>query len=115
MAEAFGEGVGFTIGLVLLSPIFILILAFDKKHSYLGVPVDGASYKELKVKYDNLKAKDEERISATKYEEPPVEPKRDVEYEKPADAKAEEKPEEKAEEKVEEVKTKEKEIKQESR
>lgn len=35
LSKAFGHGVGFTVGLVLLSPIFILILAFGSSQ-YVG-------------------------------------------------------------------------------
>ena len=89
-AEAFGEGVGFAIGLAVLPVIFNLILAFDKKHSYLGVPIDGTSYKELKAKYDTLQAKDSERVSNVKYETPPTEAKSNVQYEKPVKETVEE-------------------------
>ena len=99
IAEAFGEGIGFTIGLVILPFVFKLILAFDKKHSYLGVPIDGTSYKELKAKYDALQAKDNERVSNVKYETPPTEAKPNVQYDKPV------------KETVEEVKAEEPEIK----
>lgn len=36
MSRSFGHGVGFTIGLVLIEPLFIFILGFDKSQ-YLGV------------------------------------------------------------------------------
>ena len=36
LAQAFGQGVGFTIGLILLNPIFILILAFGKAEYQLN-------------------------------------------------------------------------------
>ena len=83
IAESFGEGVGFTIGLVLLPIIFFPILAFDKKHEYLGVPIDGLSYKEMKTKYDNVKAKDEALTASRTYDEAPTENKKTVEYGKP--------------------------------
>lgn len=35
LAKAFGHGIGFTIGLILLNPIFMLILGFDKSE-YIG-------------------------------------------------------------------------------
>lgn len=35
LSRSFGHGVGFTIGLILLSPIFILILAFGSSR-YVG-------------------------------------------------------------------------------
>ena len=36
LAKAFGQGVGFTIGLILLNPIFTLILAFGKAEYQLN-------------------------------------------------------------------------------
>ncbi len=36
MSRSFGHGVGFTIGLVLVEPLFVFILGFDKSR-YLGV------------------------------------------------------------------------------
>lgn len=84
IAEAFGEGIGFTIGLILLPVVFYPILAFDKKHEYLGVPIDGMSYKELKVKCDEIKAKDEAKTASRTYEEAPNEPKKDIKFEQPA-------------------------------
>lgn len=90
MAEAFGEGIGFTLGLIVLAPVFKLILAFDKKHEYLGVPIDGTSYKELKAKYDSLQAKDSERTANLKFEEPPTEAKPNVHYDKPVKETVEE-------------------------
>lgn len=82
IAEAFGEGVGFTIGLVLLPIVFFPILAFDKKHEYLGVPLDGFSYKDIKNKYEDVKAKDEALTASRTYDEAPVENKKAVEYDK---------------------------------
>lgn len=83
VAEAFGEGVGFTIGLVLLPIVFFPILAFDKKHEYLGVPLDGFSYKDIKSKYEDVKAKDEALTASRTYDEAPAENKKTVEYDKP--------------------------------
>ena len=37
LSKAFGHGVGFTVGLVLLNPIFMLILAFGSSE-YEGIP-----------------------------------------------------------------------------
>lgn len=54
-AVSFGQGVGFTIGLVLVNPIFNMILGFGQ-YQYLGVPQDGYSYDQLKNKYDERKA-----------------------------------------------------------
>ena len=55
-ATAFGCGVGFTIGLVLLNPIFNMILAFGD-YQYRGIPQDGFSYEQIKEKLDKQKAK----------------------------------------------------------
>ena len=49
---AFGQGIGFAIGLVLLDPIFNMILGFGS-YEYLGIPKDGYSYDELVDKYNN--------------------------------------------------------------
>lgn len=96
VAEAFGEGVGFTIGLVLLPIVFFPILAFDKKHEYLGVPLDGFSYKDIKNKYEDVKAKDEALTASRTYDEAPIENKKTVEYDK-----QENKPETETKEKAE--------------
>lgn len=48
-AVAFGEGIGFTIGLCLLNPVFSMILAFGH-YEYHGIPQDGYSYSQLKTK-----------------------------------------------------------------
>ena len=56
LSEAFGNRVGFAIGLYFLPTLFMLILAFNKQE-YLGVPKDGTSYKEIKDKADEYKAK----------------------------------------------------------
>ena len=44
---AFGHGIGFTLGLLFLSPIFNMILAFGQYH-YYGIPQDGYSYDQMK-------------------------------------------------------------------
>lgn len=49
LAKAFGEGIPFTVGLVLLSPIFMLILGLSA-NKYQGVPQDGYTYDDLKAK-----------------------------------------------------------------
>lgn len=41
LAKAFGKSTGFGIGLWLLNPIFVAIIAFDKKVKYLGPTVNG--------------------------------------------------------------------------
>lgn len=46
LATAFGKGVGFTVGLVLLNWLFMMILGFSDA-LYLGVPQDGMSYSQL--------------------------------------------------------------------
>lgn len=90
IAEAFGEGIGFTIGLVLLPIVFFPILAFDKKHEYLGVPLDGFSYKDIKRKYEDVKAKDEALTASRTYEEAPTEIKKDIKFEQPSKPEVEE-------------------------
>lgn len=52
---AFGQGIGFTIGLFFLNPIFNMILAFGQ-YRYFGIPQDGYSYDQMKQKYDTYKA-----------------------------------------------------------
>lgn len=81
-AEAFGQGLGFTIGLILLHPIFICMLAFGS-YTYKGVPIDGVSYKEMKAKFDKADAK----AKVTNFDAPPAEKVRPVEFEKPQEAK----------------------------
>lgn len=78
-AEAFGQGIGFTIGLILLHPIFICILAFGSSYTYHGVPIDGVSYKEMKTKFDKVDAKSKD----VKFDAPPVEKEREVKFEQP--------------------------------
>lgn len=69
MATAFGQTTGFAIGLFFLPIIFQMILGFgDAK--YRGVPIDGTSYKELKVKFDGAKAKMDEHDAKTTFEQP---------------------------------------------
>lgn len=68
---AFGQGIGFTIGLVLLDPIFSMILGFGS-YEYLGIPKDGYSYDELVDKYNNYRA---------------AHPKQEITYEQPAPSK----------------------------
>ena len=41
-AQAYGQGVGFTIGLLFLDTIFLCIMAFSSNIQYVGVPVKGA-------------------------------------------------------------------------
>lgn len=58
-------------GLVLVSPIFNMILGLGN-YQYLGIPQDGYSYDQLKVKYDNRKA--EQKSTQTTYTQPSAEP-----------------------------------------
>lgn len=64
-AVAFGQGVGFTVGLVLLNPIFNMILAFGN-YSYFGIPQDGFSYSQIKTKVDEHR----NDASTVNYEQP---------------------------------------------
>ncbi len=41
LAKSFGQGVGFGIGLWLVNPIFIAIIAFNKNINYVGPAVNG--------------------------------------------------------------------------
>lgn len=79
-AEAFGQGLGFTLGLIFLHPIFLCILAFGD-YTYKGVPIDGASYNELKNKFDKV----DEMSKNTAYEAPPKEKEKDIKFENPDD------------------------------
>lgn len=79
-AEAFGQGLGFTLGLIFLHPIFLCILAFGD-YTYKGVPIDGASYKELKNKFDKV----DEMSKNTVYDAPPEEKEKDIKFENPDD------------------------------
>ncbi len=76
-AESFGQGIGFTIGLILLKPIFICILGFGKAYEYKGVALDGFSYNELKEKFDKANNKD------VKYEQPKDEDESNMKYKDP--------------------------------
>lgn len=42
-AQAYGQGVGFTIGLIFLDTIFLCIMAFSSKIQFVGTPVKGAA------------------------------------------------------------------------
>lgn len=81
-AVSFGQGVGFTIGLVLVNPIFNMILGFGQ-YQYLGVPQDGYSYDQLKNKYDEHKATTAN--TQTVYTQPPqdYQPNQNVSYQNP--------------------------------
>ena len=39
LSKSFGHGIGFTLGLIFLNPIFLLILGFDKNSQYVGPAV----------------------------------------------------------------------------
>ena len=39
LSQSFGHGIGFTLGLVFLNPIFLMILGFDKNSQYVGTAV----------------------------------------------------------------------------
>ena len=48
LAKAFGQSIGFGIGLFLVSPIFIAIIAFSKDIKYVGPTVNGdIDFKDL--------------------------------------------------------------------
>lgn len=80
-AVAFGQGIGFTIGLVLLDPIFNMILGFGS-YEYLGIPKDGYSYDELVDKYNSYRAAHPKQ--ETTYEQPaPSKDHPNVSYEQP--------------------------------
>lgn len=93
---AFGEGVGFCLGLIFLPTIFNLILGLSTKYQYLGVPQDGVTYKDLKKKYDDVNER------PMTYEEKPEEQARPMTYEKPV--QPETKPVEETKVEAEEVK-----------
>ena len=77
-AVAFGEGIGFAIGLFFLPAIFAMILAFGS-YRYRGVPQDGFSYQQLKRKFEAFRAKEQTYT----YEAPRQEQKPNVNYEAP--------------------------------
>ena len=83
-AVAFGEGIGFTIGLCLLNPVFNMILAFGH-YEYHGIPQDGYSYSQLKTKYEEKKAEQQSNPSTVQYQAPetPKEPSQNVQYQTP--------------------------------
>ena len=83
-AVAFGEGIGFTIGLCLLNPVFNIILAFGH-YEYHGIPQDGYSYSQLKTKYEEKKAEQQNNPSTVQYQTPetPKEPSQNVQYQTP--------------------------------
>lgn len=68
---AFGQGIGFTIGLFFLNPIFNMILAFGQ-YRYFGIPQDGYSYDQMKQKYDTYKAAHPAQAQP-QYQQPPQE------------------------------------------
>ena len=68
---AFGQGIGFTIGLSFLNPIFNILLAFGQ-YRYFGIPQDGYSYDQMKQKYDTYKAAHPAQAQP-QYQQPPQE------------------------------------------
>ena len=84
LAVAFGEGIGFTIGLCLLNPVFNMILAFGH-YEYHGIPQDGYSYSQLKTKYEEKKAEQQNNPSTVQYQAPETskEPSQNVQYQTP--------------------------------
>lgn len=80
-AVAFGEGIGFAIGLFFLPAIFAMILAFGS-YRYRGVPQDGFSYQQMKRKFEAFRAKEQTYT----YEAPRQERKPNVNYEAPGQA-----------------------------
>ncbi len=77
-AVAFGQGIGFAIGLFFLPAIFAMILAFGN-YTYRGIPQDGTSYQQMKRGYEKFRT----REKAYTYEAPNAEKKPDVSYEAP--------------------------------
>ena len=53
-SESFEKGIGFAVGLFFIEPVFNAILAFGGS-VYKGVPQDGFSYDQLKVRFDSRK------------------------------------------------------------
>lgn len=91
IAKSFGEGVGFTIGLVLLPFVFDMILAFGK-YEYQGAPEKSDTEKKIDDKVNNF-VKDN-FSSAERHPDEPVEtdvekpgyvPKKDVDEPQKAD------------------------------
>ena len=74
---AFGERIGFCLGLIFLPTIFNLILGLSNKYQYLGIPQDGVTYKDMKKKYDDINDR------PMTFEEKPEDKQRPMEYEKP--------------------------------
>ena len=80
-AVAFGQGIGFTIGLVLLNPIFCMILGFGN-YEYFGIPMDGYSYDELRGKFNAYKAGHSQQ---TTYQQPDAPQGPRVRYQQPGE------------------------------
>lgn len=81
-AVAFGQSIGFTIGLILLNPIFNMILAFGQ-YKYFGIPQDGYSYDQMKVKYDNHKAEQQQHPTTYAQPAPEYNPNQNMNYQNP--------------------------------
>lgn len=104
LAEAFGQGIGFTIGLVLIPYIFEMILAFGNYH-YLGIPLDGVdankAVEKMRAHQENItyaQPTDSEKPHVT-YENPQTKPQ-EPSAKEPAETPAES-PKADAEEKTE--------------
>ena len=76
-SEAFGQGIGFAVGLFFLGFIFNCILAFGK-YQYFGIPQDGCSYDQMKARYDNYRA----QKAANGYTQP-QQPQQNMNYAQP--------------------------------
>lgn len=68
----------------LLNPVFNMILAFGH-YEYHGIPQDGYSYSQLKTKYEEKKAEQQNNPSTVQYQAPetPKEPSQNVQYQTP--------------------------------
>ena len=65
LSKAFGKDTGFTVGLVLLSMVFMAILAFDKS-TYLGVPTkDGSNMQPAGPQQNQFQNVGNEPVSST--------------------------------------------------
>ena len=73
-----------SLGLCLLNPVFNMILAFGH-YEYHGIPQDGYSYSQLKTKYEEKKAEQQNNPSTVQYQAPetPKEPSQNVQYQTP--------------------------------
>lgn len=71
-------------GWLFLIPVFNMILAFGH-YEYHGIPQDGYSYSQLKTKYEEKKAEQQNNPSTVQYQAPetPKEPSQNVQYQTP--------------------------------